>query len=706
MFDNAYTRKWDWDKGSRSKVYMDFEFNRTEEKYPNQVCVSAMHKGEIVNVWLHDDKMAQRNFSLMVQNWLSHGILVSFGAIAETRCLMALGLDPYSFPIVDLWAEWRQLRNNCNKWEYGNYFDYMGQMKTSVAPHPVPAMNVGRDTTPLGDGLVAAAAAVLKVNISCQRKDAMRKLILEDRPFYSSQEREEIMLYCADDVKYLPDLYEGMALAELDLLPGWEPSRLQQAHFIRGCQSAQMAICESEGIPIDVNAAFNLSQNVEEINNQAIITLVNESYPFFEKDINGEWKQKVAAFDTFIKNKNLSGSWKKTTTGHFACDEKTLDLYLGIPEIKAFKDTQKTLHQVKWFRDEAWDYFLDHVELRTQRLRCWMNPFGTQTNRNAPPAKIFVPAMSNWLRALIRAPKGFAITGVDWSSQEFAIAAYLSGDKNMLEAYRSGDPYVYFAKRSGAIPQDAENKHIKEPEKATGKFTCEQYVYYSAVRDLFKSTVLGLQFGMGIAKLAAKLSADTHRQVSEKEARELRDSHKRIFSRYWQWKEEISIEYTKGPITLKDGWTIFCDNDSELSVQNSPVQGTGSVALRYAIAEAHYLGLHVIYPFHDAIYILHPETDTKSAELLENCMSKAVKWALGESAEIRTESKTFRWNEDWVEKKGKRMFGLFSRYLKTEKPYREREMRESKQKIRKDKENSVQIGTNNVQLELETSNKE
>ena len=53
--------------------------------------------------------------------------------------------------------------------------------------------------------------------------------------------------------------------------------------------------------------------------------------------------------------------------------------------------------------------------------------------------------------------------------QEFGIAAALSGDPLMMEAYRSGDPYLAFAKQAGAAPPDA--------TKATHK----------AVRDQFKA---------------------------------------------------------------------------------------------------------------------------------------------------------------------------------------------------------------------------
>jgi len=46
------------------------------------------------------------------------------------------------------------------------------------------------------------------------------------------------------------------------------------------------------------------------------------------------------------------------------------------------------------------------------------------------------------LRGLIKPPEGWGICYVDWSQQEFGIAAVLSGDEVMQAAYRSGDPYL------------------------------------------------------------------------------------------------------------------------------------------------------------------------------------------------------------------------------------------------------------------------
>ena len=46
------------------------------------------------------------------------------------------------------------------------------------------------------------------------------------------------------------------------------------------------------------------------------------------------------------------------------------------------------------------------------------------------------------------------MASVGWSQQEFGIAASLSGDRAMMEAYESGDPYFAFGNEAGRIPPD------------------------------------------------------------------------------------------------------------------------------------------------------------------------------------------------------------------------------------------------------------
>ena len=53
---------------------------------------------------------------------------------------------------------------------------------------------------------------------------------------------------------------------------------------------------------------------------------------------------------------------------------------------------------------------------------------------------------------VVWASTGYGVAYIDWSQQEFGIAAALSGDLAMQQAYQSGDPYLAFAKQVGAAP--------------------------------------------------------------------------------------------------------------------------------------------------------------------------------------------------------------------------------------------------------------
>src|SRR5262249_41951650 len=121
------------------------------------------------------------------------------------------------------------------------------------------------------------------------------------------------------------------------------------------------------------------------------------------------------------------------------------------------------------------------------RNRVLLSAFASKTGRNQPSNSRFIFGPSAWLRGLIQPGPGMAVAYLDWEQQEFGIAAALSEDQVMMEAYRSGDPYLAFAKQAGAVPPEA-TKHTHGPE-----------------RDLFKACVLAVQYGMGEASLAQRI---------------------------------------------------------------------------------------------------------------------------------------------------------------------------------------------------------
>src|SRR5262249_31477835 len=92
------------------------------------------------------------------------------------------------------------------------------------------------------------------------------------------------------------------------------------------------------------------------------------------------------------------------------------------------------------------------------RNRLLLSAFAARTGRTQPSNPRFIFGPSTWLRSLIRPGPGRAVAYVDWSAQELGIAAALSGDGAMQEAYLSGDPYLWLARRVGAVPPDATKK--------------------------------------------------------------------------------------------------------------------------------------------------------------------------------------------------------------------------------------------------------
>jgi DNA polymerase I len=76
----------------------------------------------------------------------------------------------------------------------------------------------------------------------------------------------------------------------------------------------------------------------------------------------------------------------------------------------------------------------------------------------------------------------------DWCQQEFGIAAAFSGDETMQAAYRSGDPYLALANTAEAILADKEESSRNN------------------IRIRFKACALGVQYGMGAARLGRQIS--------------------------------------------------------------------------------------------------------------------------------------------------------------------------------------------------------
>src|SRR5262249_28993756 len=147
------------------------------------------------------------------------------------------------------------------------------------------------------------------------------------------------------------------------------------------------------------------------------------------------------------------------------------------------------------------------------RNRTILSAFRSRTGRNQPSNSRYIFGPSVWLRGLIKPPPGHGLAYVDWSQQEFGIAAALSGDVAMQNAYHSGDPYLTFAKQAGLVPQDA--------TKAT----------HGPQRELCKQCVLAVQYGMEAESLALRIAQPPI------VARDLLRAHHETYRYFWSWSD-------------------------------------------------------------------------------------------------------------------------------------------------------------------------
>ena len=268
------------------------------------------------------------------------------------------------------------------------------------------------------------------------------------------------------------------------------------------------------------------------------------------------------------------------------------------------------------------------------RNRCLLSPYSSQTGRNQPSNSKFIFGPSVWLRGLIRPKPGWGLAYVDWSQQEFGIAAALSGDTAMLEAYRSGDPYMAFAIQAGAVPPGATR------------------VLYDQERNLFKECALGVQYGMGETGLAAKVN----KPVAY--ARQLLEMHRRTYRQFWRWSDSAVDEAVLGGrLWAGFGWQILTGPKvNDRSLRNFPMQANGAEMLRIACILMTEAGIRVCAPVHDALLIEAPLDELDEAIATSQALMQEGSRIVLDGFELGSEVKVVRYPDRYMDKRGEVMW--------------------------------------------------
>ncbi len=373
-------------------------------------------------------------------------------------------------------------------------------------------------------------------------------------------EQRSILDYCATDVYGLLPCCLGCRTID------WPRA------LVRGRYMAAAARMEWVGVPIDVPTHVRLVENWSSVRADLVRAVDVDIGVFEEKTF------KADRFAAWLAARDIP--WPRLPSGALDFKEATFKSQAlcqpHYPELRQLYELRSTLGGMR----------LTGLQVGSDgRNRCLLSAFKSVTGRNQPSntKSIFGPA--TWMRGLIKPPDGLGLAYIDFASQEIGIAAALSGDERLIEAYTSGDPYLSFAIGAGLAPTDA-NK-----------------ISHKAIRDRCKAIVLGIGYGMGADAMA--MSAG----IAPVEARDLLRKHHDTYRAFWRWNQDIQdMARLSGVMHTSFGWTRHVQGtDYNLrSLMNWPIQAGGADIMRIAAIAATESGIEVCLPVHDAFLIQAP----------------------------------------------------------------------------------------------------
>jgi DNA polymerase I-like protein with 3'-5' exonuclease and polymerase domains len=178
---------------------------------------------------------------------------------------------------------------------------------------------------------------------------------------------------------------------------------------------------------------------------------------------------------------------------------------------------------------------------------------------------------------------GFALIEFDYAQQEFLIAAVKSQDDEMFKAYMRGDAYVGTGEAWGLITPGMTDDEV------------------AVARKPIKATVLGIQYQMGVSKLAKYIKCPRW------QAAKFLQLHKDVFWKFWKWSDDfVNSAQLNGDAISGANWDLIGHGEKEPTLRNFPIQTAGGEILRQACCMVVEAGIKLCAPIHDAILVECP----------------------------------------------------------------------------------------------------
>src|SRR5262249_48806335 len=353
----------------------EFEFGGHAGNRPRPVCMVAkdLRSGQEWQLW-------RGEFGTAPPFPTGPGSLfIAYYASAELGCFKPVGWPMAAYGL-DLFVEFRNLTNRAD------------------------------GAKPLtGNGLIGALTYFGLDSIDVTEKDEMRSLVLGGGPWSNSQ-RVAILDYCAGDTRALERLLPAM-LPKIDL-----PRALLRGRYMKAAASI-----EHNGTPIDTDMLAQLREHWTDIQDE-LIAKIDADYGVYDgRSFKVDWWERyLIAHDI---------PWPRLESGRLDLEDKTFrEMAKAYPLVSPIRELRSALSELR---------LNDLAVGEDGRNRTLLSVFASRTGRNQPSSSKYIFGPSVWLRSLIKPPPGFGVAYIDWSQQEFGIAAPLSGDTAMLPAYQS-----------------------------------------------------------------------------------------------------------------------------------------------------------------------------------------------------------------------------------------------------------------------------
>ena len=438
-------------------------------------------------------------------------------------------------------------------------------------------------------GLIDALKYYKLQTIGAETKREMRELAIRGPPF-TYEELVALIDYCEADVMACRRLFWAMLKrGHIDLLRA----------PIRGAFVARLARVEWNGIPIDPNMRKLIEEHFPAIVPD-LMDAANRHYGreiFVGKTLRPTPTYKLIAERDRAMERPVQYPVGRKTGKRSLAKDPLKELAQRDNYFETLRELNKTLAHMKQ---------ANLIVGSDNRNRTSQQPFKSKTGRNQPSNSKHIMGFPKPYRCLIQPPPGYALCVVDYASQEFGIAAALSGDATMQADYQKEDPYLGFARAAfgvSAFPNDG-----------------------GAMRKKCKESVLGGMYGLGAAALAYKHG------ISVSEARALQAIVPRVYPVFDAWLKRVLNKARMGKtICAALGWPIEIKGfgDRRGTYLNFPMQANGAEIMRLATISIIENKLELCAIIHDAFMILSPaDCIDDDMLLLTECMRRASRVVL------------------------------------------------------------------------------